>query len=249
MTSAKTRKTQRNAMEARERLIVALDVDSMEQASRIIDLLEDDVDIFKVGIAPFTGYGQELLDKLSSKGKKCFLDLKFHDIPNTVANAAREGAKKGVFMMNFHCLGGAKMLQAAATGAAEGAEQAGKEKPLLLGVTILTSMNEEEMREVGISGGVQEKVVELSAIAEKAGLDGVVASAKEAGAIKKARGKEFVVVTPGVRPEWALAGDQKRVLTPRKAIEQGADYLVVGRPILQAEDPALAARKIIEEME
>jgi orotidine-5'-phosphate decarboxylase len=110
-------------------------------------------------------------------------------------------------------------------------------------------MNEEEMREVGIAGGVQEKVVALSAIAEKAGLDGVVASAKEAGAIKKARGKEFVVVTPGVRPEWALAGDQKRVLTPRKAIEQGADYLVVGRPILQAEDPALAARKIIEEME
>ncbi|MDP8299071.1 MAG: orotidine-5'-phosphate decarboxylase [Candidatus Tantalella remota] len=235
-------------MKAKERLIVALDVDSMEQAGSIIDVLADEVDIFKVGIAPFTGYGQEILDKLAEKGKKCFLDLKFYDIPNTVANAAREGAKKGVFMMNFHCLGGVKMMQAAVAGAEEGAALAGKEKPILLGVTILTSMNEEEMAEMGLSGEVQDKVVELSSLAEKAGLDGVVASAKEAEAIKRARGDKFVVVTPGVRPEFLTAGDQKRVLTPKQAIEQGADYLVVGRPILQAEDPAQAAKKIIEEI-
>lgn len=231
-------------MKARERLIVALDVETLEEASQLVEVLSDDVDVFKVGISPFTGFGQPLLDKLEEKGKKVFLDLKVHDIPNTVANAAEQAAKKNVFMMNFHCLGGPRMLEAAARGA-----KRVETSPILLGVTILTSMDSDEMKAIGLEGEVEEKVLEFASFAKEAGLTGVVASAKEAKAIKEKLGKDFVVVTPGVRPEWASKGDQKRVLTPKKAIEEGADYIVVGRPIIKAEDPALAARKIIEEME
>ncbi len=232
-------------MAAKEKLIVALDAESPGQALKLIDILSDEVEIFKVGIAPFTGFGQKVLEKLHSAGKKVFLDLKFHDIPNTVAGAARAAAEKGVFMMNFHCLGGRSMLEAAAKGARE-AKSGGK--PILLGVTILTSMNNEDMRSIGIAGDLQEKVIELARLAADSGLDGVVASAKEARAIKEKIGKDFLVVTPGVRPEWAARGDQKRILTPKQAMSEGADYIVVGRPIIQAEDPAAAAKKIIEEM-
>ncbi|MDD4957388.1 MAG: orotidine-5'-phosphate decarboxylase [Candidatus Omnitrophica bacterium] len=231
-------------MKARDRLIVALDVEDHDSARRMVDLLAGEVDIFKVGIAPFTGYGDGILRHLEALGKKVFLDLKFHDIPNTVRNAAREGTKKHVFMMNFHCLGGKAMLEAAVQGAGTS-----KDRPLLLGVTILTSMGEAEFKELGMSGTVTDKVLELARIARDAGLDGVVASAKEAARIKKDIGGDFVVVTPGVRPEWSVAGDQKRVLTPSAAINEGADYLVVGRPILEAEDPREAARKILNEMD
>jgi orotidine-5'-phosphate decarboxylase len=236
-------------MDARERLIVALDVKTPEEAIALIDTLSPVVDVFKVGVAPFTGYGQEVLDKLEDVGKKVFLDLKFHDIPNTVKNAAYVSTAKGVFMLNFHCLGGKKMLRAAAEGAKEASAALGKKLPILLGVTILTSMDAEEMRAIGLAGNVQEKVIELAQLASEAGMDGVVASAQEAETIKQSVGKDFVVVTPGVRPEWAAAGDQKRIGTPKGAIENGADYIVVGRPIIQAPDPQDAARRIIEEME
>ncbi len=232
----------------KEKLIVALDVDTPERALELIDILSPEVEIFKVGIAPFTGYGHTVLQKLEDAGKKVFLDLKFHDIPNTVWNAAREATKKGVFMMNFHCLGGGAMLEAAKKGAEEGCMETGREKPILLGVTILTSMGEEDMRDIGLSGNVQEKVIEFAQSADDAGLDGVVASAKEARLLKTIIGEKLIVVTPGVRPEWAAAGDQKRVLTPKQAIAEGADYIVVGRPIIQASDPAEAARRIIGEM-
>jgi len=232
-------------MTAKERLIVALDVDSAERAEELIDMLSPEVDVFKVGIAPFTDFGERILEKIDAAGKKVFLDLKFHDIPNTVRNAAEAAAKKGVFMMNFHCLGGEKMLLAAA----EGAEKAGKRKDtLLIGVTVLTSMGTEDLRPVGIEGDVAERVISLAKLARNAGLDGVVASGQEARGIKEKIGKDFVVVTPGVRPLWAAAGDQKRVLTPAAAIGEGADYIVVGRPIIQAEDPARAARRIMEEI-
>jgi orotidine-5'-phosphate decarboxylase len=235
-------------MEPRERLIVALDVDTQEEAFALIDELSPVVDIFKVGIAPFTGYGSVLLEKISEKGKKVFLDLKFHDIPNTVKNAARVSASKGVFMMNFHCLGGGRMLEAAAEGAKEGSAKTGKEPPILLGVTVLTSMDEREMKSIGLPGRLEEKVMEFAKMAADSGLDGVVASAREAADIKKNIGKDFVVVTPGVRPEWAAAGDQKRIVTPEQAIANGADYIVVGRPIIQADDPREAAEKILEEI-
>ncbi|MFQ5951866.1 MAG: orotidine-5'-phosphate decarboxylase [Candidatus Omnitrophota bacterium] len=236
-------------MREKNRLIVALDGDNYEQAEKLIDTLSPEVDIFKVGAAPFTAYGHEVLKKINEAGKKVFLDLKVHDIPNTVANAARAAAEKRVFMMNFHCLGGGRMLEAAARGAKEGSEISGGKPPILLGVTVLTSMSDEDMREIGLAGRVQDKVLELARLAKDSGLDGVVASAQEAHLIKEKIGKDFIVVTPGVRPEWAQAGDQKRIVTPKQAIEGGADYIVVGRPIIKDDDPLGAAKKIIKEME
>ena len=234
-------------MKARERLIVALDTQTFEEASKLIDVLSPEVDVFKVGIAPFTGFGEKLLEKLAEENKKVFLDLKVHDIPNTVKNAAKLAAEKNIFMMNFHCVGGEEMLVSAAQGAQDGATE-GK-GPILLGVTILTSMTEEAMKNIGLAGSVEDKVLEFANTAKRAGLNGVVASAKEAKAIRAALGDDFVIVTPGVRPEWAAKGDQKRVLTPKQAIAEGADYIVVGRPIIQADDPLEAAKKIISEME
>ena len=230
-----------------DKLIVSLDVDNFAKASRLIDVLSPKVNIFKVGIAPYVNFGEKLFAKLQSLDKKIFLDLKFHDIPNTVKNAAKAAAEKDVFMLNFHCLGGKKMLQAAV----EGIEEVGAtKKPLLIGVTILTSMETEDMEHIGLGGLVEDKVVRLAQLAKDAGLDGVVASAKEAGIIKEKIGQDFIVVTPGIRPAWSLekTEDQKRVLTPKQAITEGADYIVVGRPIIQAKNPLAAAHKIIAEI-
>jgi len=235
-------------MNAKDKLIVALDIGEEQKCIELIKILSPEVDIFKVGIAPFTDFGHNILEELSKAGKKVFLDLKFHDIPNTVRNAAFAAAKKGVFMMNFHCLGGASMMAQAVKGAMEGADAGNKKKPILLGVTILTSMNRDDMAAVGLAGTVEEKVVELAKLAKKAGMHGVVASAGEVGRIKEILGKDFLVITPGIRPEWALSGDQKRILTPQQAVTRGADYIVVGRPIIQAEDPLDAAKKIISEL-
>ncbi len=235
-------------MKGRDRLIVALDVDTFGRAKSLIDVLSPEVDIFKVGIAPFTDFGHEIMNELDKRGKKIFLDLKFHDIPNTVRNAAQAAAKKGVFMMNFHCLGGKKMLEAAVRGCDE-ARVSGKKRPILLGVTVLTSMSQNDLEEVGVEGPLDKRVMALAEMAKASGLDGVVASAREARMIKGKEGSGFIVVTPGVRPQWAEEGDQKRVLTPKQAIAEGADYIVVGRPIIEADDPLLAAKKIIEEME
>ena len=232
-------------MRGKDKLIVALDVDTFSRAEELIDVLSPEVEIFKVGIIPFTKFGGEILKKIENIGKKVFLDLKFHDIPNTVAGAAEAGALKNVFMMNFHCLGGRRMMEAARDAVNKTDFQT---RPILLGVTILTSMSEEEMNSMGLNGKVENKVIELSRLAASSGLDGVVASAKEASAIKREIGEKFIVVTPGVRPEFSEKGDQKRVLTPKQAIRTGADYIVVGRPIIHAKDPLRAAKKIIEEI-
>jgi len=232
-------------MQAKDKLIVALDVDTFSRAEELVDVLSPEVEIFKVGIAPFTKFGGEILNKLEKAGKKVFLDLKFYDIPNTVAAAAKAVAQKNVFMMNFHCLGGKRMMEAARAAVMEGSCQT---KPILLGVTILTSFSAEDMNSIGLGGNVENKVIELARQAFDSGLDGVVASAKETERIKKEIGKDFIVVTPGVRPVWAETGDQKRVLTPQQAISAGADYIVVGRPIIQANDPLKAAKKIIKEI-
>jgi len=231
-----------------DKLIVSLDVDDFFQAARLIDILSPKVNIFKVGIAPYVNFGEQLLDKLRSLDKQVFLDLKFHDIPNTVKNAAKAAAQKGVFMMNFHCLGGSRMLEAAVAGVHEANISP---MPLLIGVTILTSMGIEDMKDIGLSGAIHDRIISLANIAKKSGLNGVVASAKEAKIIKDQVGQDFVVVTPGIRPAWSVAGkeDQKRVLTPKQAVTEGADYIVVGRPIVKAEDPLAAATKIIAELE
>lgn len=221
-------------------LIVALDVPALKDAVRLVEILSDDVDIFKVGIAPFTAFGQDLLEVLEEKRKKVFLDLKFHDIPNTVRNAVKASAEKNVFMMNVHCSGGDDMMKAAALGAIESAA-----RPLVIGVTVLTSKAAEDLPE-GLT--VEQEVVRLARKAKEAGLDGVVASAREARAIKDAIGEDFLVVTPGVRPAGSEKGDQKRTVTPGEAVKEGADYIVVGRPIIQASDPARAARDIIRDM-
>ncbi|MGD9109106.1 MAG: orotidine-5'-phosphate decarboxylase [Gammaproteobacteria bacterium] len=227
------------------KLIVSLDIDDFSRASQLIDILSSSVSHFKVGIAPFVNFGDKLLEKLVFSEKKVFLDLKFHDIPNTVKKAAQAAASRGVFMMNVHCLGGQRMMEAAAEGVANALH-----KPLLLGVTILTSMTTQEMQSLGMQSEVQEKVLELARLAKKSGLDGVVASAQEALMIKKELGRDFLVVTPGIRPTWTmLQCDQRRVLTPGQAVEAGADYIVVGRPIIQADDPVYAAKKIIQELE
>lgn len=229
------------------KLIVSLDVESLSQTFKFIDLLSPKVEFFKVGMVPFVNFGDELLRKLQFLGKKVFLDLKFHDIPNTVKSAVRSAAKKGVYMMNIHCLGGLRMLQFAVEGVNEAAMP---ERPLLLGVTILTSMVDEEIKNVGLSGSVREMVTTFAMQAKEAGLDGVVVSAKEARMIREKMGEDFIIVTPGIRPEWSFAskGDQRRVLTPRQAAMEGADYIVVGRSILRAENPLEATNKIMSEL-
>lgn len=231
-------------MEPRERIIVALDVDKYEEAEKLVIALADVVDVFKVGMAPYQGYGEKILTKLQDMNKKVFLDLKFHDIPNTVYNVTKIALEKNVFMMNYHCAGGSKMLKEASRAASE------KEgtKPILLGVTILTSMDEKQFEEVGYLGQIEDKVIAFAKMASLSGMNGVVASPKEAKKIKEILGKEFIVVTPGIRPLWSVKGDQKRVLTPADAVREGSDYLVIGRPIIKADNPKEAAQRIIDEI-
>ncbi|MFA6636264.1 MAG: orotidine-5'-phosphate decarboxylase [Candidatus Omnitrophota bacterium] len=233
-------------MRVEDRLIVALDVETYEQASGMVDALKVEVGIFKVGIAPFTSFGERIMDKLSSLGKKIFLDLKVHDIPNTARNAAKAAAEKNVFMMNFHCMGSEAMMTAAREGAEAG--RAGGPGPILLGVTVLTSMDKKALESLGFDKTVEEQVMDFAHSAKNAGFDGVVASANEAEKIKKVFGKDIVVVTPGIRPRGSREDDQKRVTTPLEALRKGADYIVVGRPIIEAKDPKRAAEKILEEM-
>ncbi len=230
-------------MPKNERLIVALDVKSLDKARAMVDRLIPSVRIFKVGLGLFTLCGSKAVEMVHDKGGKVFLDLKFHDIPNTVASAVKSASDLGVFMLNIHSLGGSEMMRKAAE-----AVKGLLERPLILGVTILTSMDQRAIGEVGIGKGIEEEVLSLATMAKESGLDGVVASPHETSAIREKSGKDFIIVTPGVRPEWAAAGDQKRIATPGEAIKAGADYIVVGRPIVEADDPAEAVRKIIEEM-
>ncbi len=229
---------------ARDRLIVALDVKSLKEAEDIVDKLIPEVKIFKVGIGLFTLCGPDAVKLVHDKGAKVFLDLKFHDIPNTVAHAVRSAAQLGVFMINLHALGGSEMMKKAIKMI--GASQ---NRPKLLGVTVLTSMDETAIAEVGISRGLGEEVLSLAKLVKDSGLDGVVVSPKEISLIRQNLGKDFIIVTPGIRPAWADKTDQKRIMTPGEAVKAGADYIVVGRPILEAGDPVKAAMKIIKETE
>jgi orotidine-5'-phosphate decarboxylase len=213
----------------KSKLIVALDVDGYEQAAALVRELREAVAIFKVGSQLFTRVGPKIVEFIHAQGSECFLDLKFHDIPHTVAKAVESAAALKVRMLTVHACGGEEMLRAAA--AVPG-------RPLLLGVTVLTS----------VGGDVQAEVVRRAKLARECGLDGVIASPREVTLLRREVGGNFLIVTPGIRPAWAETGDQKRVMTPAEAVAAGANYIVVGRPILAAEKPAEAARRVINEM-
>ncbi len=236
----------------RSSLIVALDFDSLKTALSFAKQVADLVGMFKIGSQLFTSAGPEAVRQVSQLGTDIFLDLKFHDIPNTVAGAVLAAAAlPGVQLVNVHALGGTQMMQAATQAVSAGVPM-GADRTRLLAVTILTSMDQKSMRDVGIGGPAQSRVVKLAKLAQAAGVDGVVASVQEAKAIRKACGREFLIVTPGVRPKDAKAeskkDDQARTATPFEAIKAGSDYIVVGRPILTAADPRAAAQQIVEEI-
>jgi orotidine-5'-phosphate decarboxylase len=238
------------AMPAREKIIVALDVPSAEAGLEIAQKLHGHVGMFKVGSEVFTAEGPVLARYLLATGEQVFLDLKFHDIPNTVQAAARQAALLGVSLLNVHASGGRRMMEAAVEGVRSVASARGDvPRTRVLAVTVLTSLGPEELAEVGFQGSPEEVVVRLARLAEAAGLDGVVASPREITAIRKACGPNFLIVTPGVRPATAASDDQTRIATPEHAIRAGADYLVIGRPITGAPDPAAAADAIAAEME
>jgi orotidine-5'-phosphate decarboxylase len=233
----------------KDRLIVALDVDSLDRAVSLVDALAGEVNRFKVGSQLFTGVGPSAVEAVRKRGGEVFLDLKFHDIPNTVEGAAREAVRLGVFVFNVHASGGRAMMQAAAHGAAEAAHTLGVPRPLVIAVTVLTSLDRTTLgAELRVASSVEGHVLHLCALAREAGLDGNVASPNEIRAVRNALGARWSIVTPGVRPAGAERNDQSRVATPRAATEAGADYLVVGRPITGAPDPARAAAAILEEM-
>jgi orotidine-5'-phosphate decarboxylase len=234
---------------AKERLIFALDVDDFSAAEDWVIRLQETVGVFKVGKQLFTRCGPDVVKMIRSHGGEVFLDLKYHDIPNTVAKAAVEACKLGVKIFNVHALGGAEMMRTTVAEVDAYCAAAGVQRPMMLAVTILTSSTEETLRAVGIERPVDEMVPRLAKLAQSAGFDGVVASPKEAVLIRKACGDDFAIVTPGVRPAFASLDDQKRVTTPSEAISAGATALVIGRPISAAADPLDAAAKIVAEIE
>ena len=234
----------------RERLVLALDVDDLKKADELVSKLSNYVGAFKIGSQLFTAEGAKVVNMVNEKGGKVFLDLKFHDIPNTVARAAEVATKLGVSIFNVHTSGGYEMMKAAAEATKKISVTLGIRKPLILGVTLLTSINQEILeKELGIKKRLEEQVVHLAKLAKTAGLDGVVASSWEIKEIRKACGEDFVILTPGIRPVGKSSDDQKRIMTPREAVKLGADFLVVGRPIRNAANPIEAAKKILREME
>jgi orotidine-5'-phosphate decarboxylase len=247
-------------MNSQDRLIVALDVPGFEQARELVEKLGDTVGTYKVGFQLFTAYGPFIVRFLQAQGKRVFLDLKFHDIPNTVASgvasavtlstpvhealgldAITTGIFSPLFMLTVHTQGGVEMMRAAAQAALRRSSELGVARPFIVGVTVLTSD--------AAADNMETLVLERARMAQAAGLDGVVASAREAAMLRRELGTDFIIVTPGIRPSGGDVGDQKRVETPSSAIRQGASYLVVGRPIVQAEDPVRAANEILAEIQ
>lgn len=236
-------------MESKERLIIALDVDNRDRALELVRNLAPHVGMFKVGMELFYACGPEIISSIRELGSKVFIDLKLHDIPNTVSRAIKVLTRYGPSIINVHAAGGAEMMKAAAGAARVEAALQGIERPLVIAVTVLTSLGRKELNEqLGIRGTIEERVTYWAEMAKNSGLDGVVASAREAGAIKNACGDSFVIVTPGIRPAGAAAGDQKRIVTPAQAVKNGSTYLVVGRPVTGARDPVMAARRITGEL-
>ncbi len=230
----------------KDRIIVALDVSTSNEALRLADEVSEHVGMFKVGLQLFCNEGPSIITKLVEEGRKVFLDLKLHDIPNTVGNTVKVLSDLGVFMINVHIAGGKTMMK----NAAEVVKNMNlPSKPLVIGVTVLTSMNKADLIDTGIHHRIDRQVGELSVLAQECGLDGVVASPREVVQIRDRCGKDFVIVTPGVSPYWAGHDDQKIVHTPAKAVKSGADYLVIGRPITKADNPKEAAKRIVDEID
>lgn len=232
------------------KLIVALDVDTPAKARNLVSQLRGIAGMFKIGSQLFTAAGPSLVREIVSSGERIFLDLKYHDIPNTVAQAGVEATRLGVSIFNIHASGGSEMMRRTADAVTECAVNEGVARPLVIAVTALTSANAASLAEVGINEEPAKLVSQLALLAKESGMNGVVASPQEIAIVRSAvKSERFVVVTPGIRPAGADLFDQKRVTTPGEAMLAGADYIVVGRPILSAEDPAAAARQIIGEME
>ena len=230
----------------KDKIITALDV-SYDDAVKLIESIRDNIGFYKVNALYVEN--ADIIEKIKEFNAKVFLDLKFHDIPFTVANHCRAATKKGIDMMTIHCCGGLEMMKKAAEATRKTAEELGIKKPIVLGITVLTSIDLDGLnKELRINGTIEEQVVHLAKLAKEAGLDGVVASPKETALIKKECGNDFLVVTPGIRPAWSVADDQKRITTPADAIANGSDFLVIGRAITKSEDKVEAVRKIIKEI-
>jgi orotidine-5'-phosphate decarboxylase len=240
-------------MRVEEKLILALDVNSLNEAEGVVRALSNCVNAYKIGVSLFTTAGPESVRMVKTAGGKAipkvFLDLKLHDIPNTVAMTAEAIARLGVDMFTVHALGGKEMMAAAKEGAQRAAGETGRQCPLVLGVTILTHLEGDTIRQdLGINRSVEQEVLHLAQMAVDAGLDGLICSPREIEAVRRVCGNKLTVICPGIRPSWARRGEQRRSLSPGEAIEAGADYLVIGRPILEATDRLEAVEKIIEEM-
>lgn len=235
-------------MNRSNKLIVALDVPSLKEAEKIVKILTPLVRIFKIGKELFTSAGPEAVRMVRRHKAKVFLDLKFHDIPNTVGAACEAAVRLGVFMLNVHASGGKQMLFQAVQAVHKAAAKERINPPILLGVTVLTSLTDADLKDIGVNQKTAKQVERLARLSKACGLDGVVASGREIGLIRKAVPKPFLVITPGVRPLWAAQGDQKRIVTPKQAIEDGADLIVVGRPITENPDPRAATKKILAEI-
>ncbi|MCP2605327.1 orotidine-5'-phosphate decarboxylase [Candidatus Aminicenantes bacterium AH-873-B07] len=234
-------------MKPEERIIIALDVDEKEKAFHLVNLLSH-TRIFKIGYRLFIKYGVSILKDIQKLNKRIFLDLKLHDIPNTVAEGIREAIYHNVFMLTVHSLGGKEMIEKVVEVAREEADKLSIPKPKILAVTILTSLKEKDLQDIGIQNKIEDEVLKLAHLAIEAGIDGIVCSPKEIELLRRNLGEKPLIVTPGIRPIWSQKNDQKRIMTPREAIQKGADYLVIGRPIISASNPEEAFLKIINEI-
>ena len=232
-----------------ERILVALDTPDADVVRALADKLFGHVGGFKLGLEFFSANGPDAVRSIVDSGFKVFLDLKFHDIPNTVAGAVRAATATGASILNLHTSGGLAMMRAAAEAASEGSALYGVARPILVGVTVLTSLDADDLEAVGQKAPPRDQVIRLARLAKKAGLDGVVCSAQEAGNVRDVCGEPFVRIVPGVRPSWSATNDQKRVTTPKDALAKGATYIVVGRPITGAQNPVDAGVRIVEELE
>ncbi len=236
--------------ETKNKIIVALDVSTADEARRHIAELRDEVGAFKIGLQLITAAGAPFIREVVEDGVKLFLDTKFHDIPNTVAKASDEVARLGVWMFNIHASGGAEMMSRTAESVREVCRKERLSAPKIIGVTVLTSSDRDTLKQVGVEREVKNQVVELAKLAERSGLDGVVASPQEISLIRENISDEnFIIVTPGIRPSFAGADDQKRTMSPKDAVQNGADLMVIGRPILKAVSPVEAVRKIVREID